>query len=67
MNIITIQDLATDKIYTDTIDNLVKMVNDCNSTTATDYLVVRTLGNDVNFELWLKNRNYQIKTNGQIK
>ena len=37
----TIIDNATDIEYTDTLKNLINMVNNCNSTSALDYTFIR--------------------------
>jgi len=58
MKTYTIIDLATDKEYTDTIPNLLEMVENCNNTEPRDYdiviyLLAKTIR--VNFEYELKN------------
>tara|TARA_R100001443_G_C3354720_1_gene177670 strand:+ start:567 stop:794 length:228 start_codon:yes stop_codon:yes gene_type:complete len=64
----TIIDNATDIEYTDTLKNLINMVNNCNSTSALDYTFIRknNFNQNPNFEWWLKYQGYKINFQGQI-
>ncbi len=63
----TIRDLATDREYTNTIENLVEFVNNNNDTSAEDYEIDTWCYNqNPTFKLWLSHRGYTFNRCGQI-